>query len=174
MLLAVWFEQVGPFATRWALAGSTVLFSLIIAPFCLFWIWFGLGTIPGVVTLIVLACVGFWSFWSKDIQTVALGIAVVYMLTLGALYPQLGINRLPADLEDGMDATRVGVYDGVQPSMLSMRLGRSVEHVVSDRLGGFSGFLFARATDEERLREELDRQGSNYCEVGRFKTFLLA
>ena len=104
-------------------------------------------------------------------------ITLLLALILGGLYPSLGINAMPAHLEEILGDQPVAVYNTSQPSMLSMRLKRSVLPLaLSDRSGErslarFSGFVFLEDSDAPAFEKAASAFGLNFTREGQFKTF---
>lgn len=104
-------------------------------------------------------------------------IALLLALVMGGLYPALGINAMPGNLEEVLGDQPVAVYNTSQPSMLSMRLKRSVIPLgVSDRSGEmslskFSGFVFLEDSDAPAFEKAASAFGLTVVREGRFKTF---
>lgn len=104
-------------------------------------------------------------------------IALLLALIMGGLYPALGINAMPANLEEILAGQPVAVYNTSQPSMLSMRLKRSVLPLsLSERSGerslaGFSGFVFLEDPDAPAFEKAASAFGLSFTREGRFKTF---
>lgn len=177
VLCAHWLEEV---RVEWrkALVGiSMSLLSLASVCFALFFIWFGRG-VP--MAVLVLGAVGFmlWiTFSGKDIRLVAGSAALILSLVIGGLYPSLGINAMPPDLDEILGHAPVAAYNSSQPSMLSMRLKRSVVRIRSfDRgdlvlLRNFDGYIFVRESDAKGFEAVAHRLGLSYERVGMFRTF---
>ncbi len=104
-------------------------------------------------------------------------IALLLALIMGGLYPALGINAMPGNLEEVLGNQPVAVYNTSQPSMLSMRLKRSVIPLgLLDRSGErslsrFSGFVFVEDTDSPAFEKAASAFGLNVTREGQFKTF---
>jgi 4-amino-4-deoxy-L-arabinose transferase-like glycosyltransferase len=119
-------------------------------------LWFGLGILQAVVGLGASALL-----WRKlrtgqaAVQPAVAGVAVLWSVLLGWMYPAIGINRLPEELPAAVGTGRVATFGRPQPGMLSMRLERSVEHMarepegLPERLREFHGHLFVLEADRQ-------------------------
>ena len=106
-----------------------------------------------------------------------LTVAILVAFLLGGLYPSLGINAMPADLDRIVGFHNVASFDSSQPSMLSMRLKRSVIRIRSfDKkdirlLEHFDGFVFMRETDVKEFEKLAGKLDIHFVNAGQFKTF---
>lgn len=114
-----------------------------------------------------------WHAIHVSVASIALLLAVI----MGGLYPALGINAMPGNLEEVLGDQPVAVYNTSQPSMLSMRLKRSVLPLgLSDRSGErslsrFSGFVFLEDSDTPAFEKAASAFGLTIMREGQFKTF---
>ncbi len=177
VLCANWLER---HEGKWkgALLGISIsMMALITAPFCLSFIWFGHGVITALVCLFFVGIMLWITFAMADVRLVALSVAVLFALVMGGLYPSLGINAMPADLDQIIGASQVAAYDGSQPSMLSIRLKRSVIRIRSfhkddrNRLQRLKGFVFMKAADTDGFEALARELGIHFEEAGRFRSF---
>jgi hypothetical protein len=103
-------------------------------------------------------------------------VAVLLAITMGGLYPSLGINAMPEGIEEIVGGAPVASYNSSQPSMLSIRLKRSAIQVVGgierfDRaLDGLDGFVFMRERDVGGFEGQARRLGIHFEHAGQFKT----
>ncbi|MBK8976621.1 MAG: glycosyltransferase family 39 protein [Planctomycetes bacterium] len=176
VLVARYLECATPRALRNHLTLAVAVLGAPVALAALFVLWFGLGVAGPLATL---------AAWSLALRTarrdggarrVALWLGVTTALLLGAVYPSLGLNRLPADLPADLGRHRVAVYHRAQPAMLSIRLGRSVVPIepgddVGERLRGFRGYVFVQSEDAEDFRAEAARAGLLVTRAGTFRSF---
>jgi hypothetical protein len=97
-------------------------------------------------------------------------------LLIGFIYPSLGINQLPQDLPPDLATTEVRTFARPQPGMLSMRLQRSVQQLsgnegLADRLANYHGYLFALASDSERIESAANSRNLEIERIGSFRSF---
>ena len=132
------------------------------------------------MAVICLAVVG-WMLWltftKRDVRMVAGSAAVLFCLIMGGLYPSLGVNAMPPDLDETVGTQPVAVYNSSQPSMLSIRLKRSAIRIRSlveedlRRLRNLDGFVFVRGSDAEAFEALAEKLGIDAVMAGRFTTF---
>jgi hypothetical protein len=127
VLCAEWLEAPSADAKTILMRLCGALLGLIALAVCLFAWWFklALGAVLALVVLTGLLLV--LIFRSAHPQWVAAVSALIFTVALGGIYPRLGINALPADLSTSLAAYPVSLFDPPQPSLLSMRLGRSLQ-----------------------------------------------
>jgi 4-amino-4-deoxy-L-arabinose transferase-like glycosyltransferase len=155
---------------------SVSLFAFVAASFCLFFVWFDLG-LPIAIGCLFFVGVMLWiTFVTGKIHMVSLSLAILLAFIMGGLYPTLGMNAMPANIESLVGSEPVAVFNSSQPSMLSMRLRRSVIPIRPFReedlrlLKSFDGFVFMRQADDREfqdLAKKLDIHLENPC---RFET----
>jgi len=177
VLCAHWLDRVrGPWRTT-LLCISMSLMAFISICFSLFFMWFGLGFPMSVISLTAAGLLLWLTFAGKDVRLVAGAAGVVLCLMMGGLYPSLGINALPADLNDIIGSRPVAAFNSSQPSMLSIRMKRSAIRIRSfvdadlQRLRDFDGFVFVRETDVGTFEETAEKLGLHAEKAGRIKTF---
>jgi 4-amino-4-deoxy-L-arabinose transferase-like glycosyltransferase len=177
VLCAYWLEQVkGPWKTS-LLGVSISLMALICVSFCIFFIWFGHGVPMATVCLMAVAVMLWMTFSKRDAHMVAGSAALVFCLMMGGLYPSLGVNAMPPDLEEMIGARPVAAFNSSQPSMLSIRLKRSAIRIRSlveedlRRLRNLDGFVFVRESDAEEFEDVAGKLGICAAMAGRFKSF---
>lgn len=177
ILCANWLEEV---TGRWRtglLRVSISLLALASASFCLFFIWFDRGVPMAVLTLMVVGLMLWITFSGKDVRMVAGSVAVVLTFLMGGLYPSLGVNAMPSDLDEIVGQKPVAAYNSSQPSMLSIRLKRSAIRIRSFNkddlriLKNLDGFIFVRESDVKGFEALADKLGIFYKRAGQFKTF---
>jgi 4-amino-4-deoxy-L-arabinose transferase-like glycosyltransferase len=109
------------------------------------------------VAIAVLVIAGFFAWRQAITVTIVLLISATTM-TLGHLYPQLGVNRLPAEVIADFAAGSGAHYASPYPGTLSMVLGRSVPVIERDDqsalqdLARKEGLLVLRTDDLHTLR----------------------
>ena len=176
ILCANWLEEV---TGRWKtglLRVSISLLALASASFCLFFIWFGRGVPMAVLSLMVVGLMLWITFSRKDIRVVAGSVALLLTFLMGGLYPSLGVNAMPSDLDEIVGQKPVAAYNSSQPSMLSIRLKRSAIRIRSFKrqdlrtLKNLDGFIFVRESDRKGFETLADKLGIFYKKAGQFKT----
>ena len=177
ILCANWLEEV---TGRWrtgVLRVSISLLALASVGFCLFFIWFGRGVPMAVLSLMVVGLMLWITFSKKDVRVVAGSVAVLLTFLMGGLYPSLGVNAMPSDLDEIVGQKPVASYNSSQPSMLSIRLERSAIRIGSVKrqdlrtLKNLDGFIFVRESDRKGFEALADKSGIFYKRAGQFKTF---
>ena len=84
---------------------------------------------------------------------------------------------MPADLETIVGSKPVASFDSSQPSMLSIRLKRSVHRIRTssrddlDRLKNFDGFVFMREAEAPAFEAHAKKLGLIFERTGEFETF---
>ncbi|MEJ2060662.1 MAG: glycosyltransferase family 39 protein, partial [Gammaproteobacteria bacterium] len=93
--------------------------------------WFHGVNAASIVTLIIW--LGYTVYWwrVRDGSTLAASSALLWLATMGALYPGLGFNAIPADVVSAARGKPVVMYDGPQPALLPSVLGRELIHLDS-------------------------------------------
>ncbi len=177
VLCAHWLEQVkGPWKTS-LLGISMSLMALISVSFCFFFIWFGHGVPTAILALTAVVLMLWLTFTKRDVHMVAGSVAVLFCLIMGGLYPSLGVNAMPEDLDKIVGSKPVAAYNSSQPSMLSIRLKRSAMSIQSfvekdlNRLRNLDGFVFVREADAEGFEALAEKLGIDAVMAGRFRTF---
>jgi hypothetical protein len=149
----------------------------VAASFCCFVAWFQLGTIWPLVTLLVVTGLLWSVFRSAAPLPAAAGGVIALTLCLGCVYPQLGISYMPPDLQEKLGGRVARVFGSIQPSLLSMRLGYSVQRFKPERLEGAKGtpargeVVFVEQANLKTFLEMVQKQGFRAEEMGRFGTF---
>ena len=130
-----------------------------------------------VLSLMVVGLMLWITFSKKDVCLVACTVAILLTFMMGGVYPSLGVNAIPSDLDEIVGQRPVAAYNSSQPSMLSIRLKRSAIRIRSFNrddlrtLKNLDGFIFVRASDREGFEALADKLGIFYKRAGQFKTF---
>jgi 4-amino-4-deoxy-L-arabinose transferase-like glycosyltransferase len=177
VLCAHWFERASVALKSSLLIVSASLIACIAVVFCLFFLWFGHG-IPVAILCLLLVGLMFWiTLATHNTRLVAGAIALLLAFIMGGLYPTLGINAMPEEIETVVGSAPVASYNSSQPSMLSIRLKRSAIQLVGgierfDRvLEGFDGFVFMRQEDVKGFEALARGLGIHFERAGQFRTF---
>ncbi len=129
---------------------SIVLLAIASLFFISFFLWFQKGVVMAMACLLCCGIMLWTAFRSNDARPVALTTAILLSLLMGGLYPTLGINAIPSDLDEIVGPLPVAAFNSSQPSMLSIRLKRSAIQIRSfveadrNKLKKFNGFVFMR------------------------------
>ncbi|WFB34478.1 glycosyltransferase family 39 protein [Kiritimatiellota bacterium B12222] len=158
-MIIVWtLDQLRPLPRRALLMLSTFLLSLVAVVLALFGLWFELSFWSSLFTLGLVL----WMLWTACHKNATykplIGAVWVFTFSLGILYPQFEVNKIPNDLPwEELQTHPVGIYSQYsQPAMLSMRLQRSVDFPFEERLvnNGYNGYIFTthdQFDDPERV-----------------------
>lgn len=177
VLCASWLERNNGKWKRAIMRISVSLMALISIAFCLFFIWFGQGVFIGVVSLLFVGLMLWVTFAGSNVRLVALSVAVLLALMMGGLYPSLGINAMPADLDEMVGSSETASYNGSQPSMLSVRMKRSTIRTRSfhkddrRRLKDFEGLVFMGEREAKSFEVLGKKLGIHFQKAGQFKSF---
>ena len=177
VLCANWLEEVEGLLKTSLLRISVSLIALVALLFCLFFIWFGHGVPIALICLFLVGLMLWITFYMSDTRMAVGAVAVSLAFLMGGLYPSLGINAMPPDLERIVGLSPVAAYNSSQPSMLSIRLRRSAVQIVGGGekyirlLRDFDGFVFMRETDAEGFETLARGLDIHFEKAGQFKTF---
>jgi len=163
LLVVLTLEQAGERARRVLLTTSATLMAIVAVVFSLFGLWFHLTFWSSLVSMALML----WMVWTAvkadRIDRPVVACAWLFMFLLGVVYPRLGVNRIPDDLPwHELRKHPVGIYSRYsQPSMLSMRLERSVDFPREDRLvaDGYHGYIFTTRPELEDPDHSDNRHG---------------
>ena len=171
VLAAQWLTPGGPLRPL-ALRLSAVVLSVVTIAGSAAAVWFRLGIWEPVA---VLAATGWmlWEAWGAGRPVrVALLATAVLTLSLGAVYPLLGLNYLPQGIEREFGDRPVFVFERLQPAMLSPRLGRSVQVWKPEGVAaGRPVVVFVDRPLRADLESRVRAAGLQSWEVTRFRTF---
>jgi hypothetical protein len=177
VLAADWIQGAPTKCKTFAWRLSLILLAILGVVISLFALWFKLGVIGPALCLAVVVY-GLWhSFRSSDVWTPAASAALILMLCLGVIYPTLGISSIAPDVKEKIGTLKVRTFGMYQPSLISSRLGYSVQMFNADKFLAsqsntssaevvFAGDSFI--ADFEQLARD---RGLKIEELDRFKTF---
>jgi len=177
VLSAEWLEaEQGPWKAR-ILRTTVLLLATAVAAVASFSLWFRLGVAMAVLSLLLAAFL-IWVVFSTDRVALATAVAaLLFACLMGGLYPSLGIGHMPAGIGSIIGDAPAAVYKGTQPSMLSMRLKRSVVQLAPEtlkdafRVRGFDGVIFLEGREAEGFEQVSRALGIRFERMGGFKTF---
>jgi len=177
VLCANWLEEGGGVLKKTVLGISVSLMALVAVLFCLFFIWFGHGVPMGFICLFLVGFMMWITFAMNNAHMAVGAVALLLAFIMGGLYPSLGINAMPPDLEKIVGPSPVAAYNSSQPSMLSIRLKRSAIQMVGGGekymrlLRHFHGFVFLREADAEGFEALARGLDIDFEKAGEFETF---
>jgi 4-amino-4-deoxy-L-arabinose transferase-like glycosyltransferase len=176
VLCAHWLEGSSGALRSSMLLVTVSLIAGVCVALCLFFLWFDHGMTAAVACLLMVGLIFWFTLTTYHPHLVAGSVALLLALTMGGLYPSLGINAMPKEIEEIVGSAPVASYNSSQPSMLSIRLKRSALQVVGgierfDRvLEDLDGFIFMRERDVEGFEDHARRLGIHFERAGQFKT----
>jgi hypothetical protein len=176
VLCAHWLEGSSGALRSSMLLVTVSLIAGVCVALCLFFLWFEHGMTAAVACLLMVGLIFWFTLTTYHPHLVAGSVALLLALTMGGLYPSLGINAMPKEIEEIVGSAPVASYNSSQPSMLSIRLKRSALQVVGgierfDRvLEDLDGFIFMRERDVEGFEDHARRLGIHFERAGQFKT----
>jgi hypothetical protein len=177
VLTAFWLSGLEQ-RKRWIVLQVSATMAMVPAMlFCFFFLWFNRGVPIALGSLSVTVLLMGVCLARADTRVVALAIGFVFALLLGGVYPSLGINAIPPGIETMVGRSPVATFKSVQPSMLSMRIKRSVKRVRWHRererrfLSCFDGYLFVKGTHADEFESLAEEAGLRFAKQGEFTTF---
>lgn len=129
---------------RAQLLGAAALLALPTALFALLGWRFAGAVLAPAAALAALAALWLYA-WRCRTEAAVWCAAACLAANLGLVYPTLGINRIPAGFERHGQGRAVFSFEGTQPAMLSMRLGRSVQPLQLSQPDGLDRALASAA-----------------------------
>lgn len=136
-----------------------------------FMLWFKLASGWAYVTFALAGWLIWRAYRPAAIWPVALGAGTLLTLLLGALYPALGLSALPADTREIVGGRTARIFADSQPSLLSMRLGYSVQGFDSAKVTpGQPEAVFVESTARARFESATREAGLAVRELAGFKT----
>ena len=133
---------------------SAVMLAVVTLGLCGFLLWFKLAFWLSLLALCVAGWVAWRAYQPKAALPVALGAGLLLTVLLGGLYPTLGLAYLPSDLQQHTAGRTARIFADSQPSLLSMRLGYSVQSFDPAKvMPGKPEAVFVEATALSRFAE---------------------
>ena len=177
VLAADWIQAAPTKCKTFAWRLSLILLALVGVFISVFALWFKLGLVGPMLCLAVVAY-GMWhTFRSTDLWTPAASAALVLMVCLGVIYPALGISSIAPDVKERIGNLTVRTFDMYQPSLISSRLGYSVQKFNADKFSAAqtnapaAEVVFVEESEVARFEQLIRERGFKIEEAGRFKTF---
>ncbi|HZX33047.1 MAG TPA: glycosyltransferase family 39 protein [Rhodocyclaceae bacterium] len=159
--------------SRWPFRAGLIVALLLGGGLALFALWFRLG---GWYWLILPAAYFAWAWWDRKslVHTVA-APALFWIAVFWGVFPALGVNAVPADVQALGRSRPIALFDGPQPAMLPIltrQPHRHYEHL--DRydaaeLKALGALVFAENKDVPRLLAELDAAGYTARPAGQYR-----
>ncbi len=177
VLVAEWLEAGHGRSSEIILRICVVLLATISLCICSFAWWFKLAGWELVAALTITGFAVFLAFRPTHSQWIAFSCALIFMVALGGIYPRLGINALPENLSAELASYPVELFDPPQPSLLSMRLGRSLQSFDADpthenpRIPSTGEMVILDAAHEPQFMALMQRRQLHAEQKGRFRTF---
>ena len=163
-LLAAYALRRGVVGLRWKLLSAVALATAPVLLIALLSFW--LGTAPAAANWLPIAALSVvllgWvlalvAAIGRHVKTVCVSLIVMTALTLGVLYPGLGVNRIPDEVVVGLRGAAIAHFDSPYPGTMSVVLGRNVPRIRAEdsaalaTWAGKSGRLVLREEDLEKL-----------------------
>lgn len=153
-----------------------IVTSVIVLFFAGFSWWFRTSRIElaAVLGAYALFSVVWWQ--GSHLFGMALSATVLWMVLVGFLYPTLGINAIPTRIFKEVKGRPVILFRHPQPSLLPIKIGRSLKRRKVLRLsdvsseGGRSPLIFATQEDAADLEHTLGVLGVEFEQVDNYKT----
>ncbi len=169
-LLAGWCWAGAQPLPVWGRRLGTLFAGLFVLIFVLMAWWFRCGGwLPTAAALLWLL----WEGWrGASLLRGAAAAALVWMTFYAFLFPAFGINVLPPQVAALAAERPVLMFDGPQPALLPMALGRALGHSsqLSPAFLEQPGLLvFARLEDVPKLTGQADELGRDLREAGRYR-----
>lgn len=124
-----------------------------------------------LLSLLALAVTAFFALRGQPLRQ-AQASALTLALSLGAVYPQLGISRLPAEVLPLMREQPVAHYRQPHPGVASIHLARSLPVLDGpEQLAAFDGVLIVPEAERTQLEADAERAGLKLAELARFESF---
>jgi hypothetical protein len=178
VLAADWLQSSEPTKCKtctWRL--SLIFLALVGVVVSVFALWFKLGMVGPLLCLAVVTY-GVWhAFRSTDVWTPAVSAALVLMLCLGVIYVTLGISSIAPDVKEKVGTLTARMFGMYQPSMLSSRLGYSVQMFNAEKFLAaqtdtpLKEVIFVEETVVAEFEQTARKHGLKIEEIDRFKTF---
>ncbi|MBW1816221.1 MAG: glycosyltransferase family 39 protein [Deltaproteobacteria bacterium] len=177
VLCAEWLERAqGPWKGR-IVRITAMLFGVAAAAAACFALWFRISPVFGWLSLLIAAIMIRLAFTGKRVEATAAFAAALFTCLMGGLYPSLGIGYMPSDIGDIAGNFPTAVYKTTQPSMLSVRLKRSVIQLWPETLKDafqvkrFDGIVFMMEREAGGFEQVAEGLGVRHRRMGDFKTF---
>ena len=158
---------------------ATILIGLPCLLISLFALTFNTATLAPILVSLCLGAALFATFLARHTQT-CMALASALCLTLGLVYPSIGVNALPDavthTLAKAPANTPIYHFAHSQPGVLSMNLGRSVRIIdptnrAMHALAQQNGYLILNKQDQNKLRTLLNNSAIQWEPVVDFGMF---
>lgn len=169
-LLGAWGLQQRPGLAPWGLRLGALLMALFVAVFAVLAFWFRLGGWGWVLPPLL------WLLWAglhgRQPAEMAVAALVTWVAFFALLFPQLGINAVPPEIRQLAQDRPVLMFDGPQPAMLPILLGRPLTHssaLSAAHLAPQNLLVFAREEDVQSLQEQVAKLGHKLKPLGEYR-----
>ncbi|MCE1241995.1 glycosyltransferase family 39 protein [Oryzomicrobium sp.] len=153
----------------WALRLGAALVLLVAGVFAAFAFWFHLGGWGWLLPPLALVL---WAAARAEPRWLAGAMALLWMTFFGLFFPHLQINAVPEPVRALAADRPVLMFDGPQPAMLPILLGRALSHTDTlqpRHLAPPRLLVFVRAEDEARLQEQARALGATLRPLGGYQ-----
>jgi len=177
VLCAEWLENNQTRTREIILRICVLVLAAVAVAFCLFAWWFHLAVWGASAALLLAGFTVFRAFRQTHPHWLAFASALLFTLVLGGIYPRFGINALPENLQTELASSPVTLFDPPQPSLLSMRLGRSLQAFDAKRtrehpgLASTSEVVLVDSAHRQNFFELMQKHQLHAEEKGHFRTF---
>ena len=176
LLCATAIETGDKRAVRFSTRVGMIVTCFLVLFSAAFAMWFKTSGSEVFIVLMALGIFGFVWWQSTKALPMALSATVLWMALIGFLYPTLGINAIPSRIFDKVEGRRVILYRDQQPSLLPIKMGRSLE--VTGVLtqtdfaseDGRTPLIFAKEGDAADLEDTLKALGVDFKQIDSYKT----
>jgi len=175
VLCADWLHEEGTRGREVLLRLCVLLLAFVALAICLFAWWFKVAGwqvfVLTLFTIVALVLV----FRRAHPHWVALASALLFTFALGAVYPRFGINALPQNLSTELADYPVRLFASAQPSLISIRLGRSIQEFKPLSEGTNASSLLApemMLVEGSRSEQFLDDMGKRQVHAEKRGSFL--
>lgn len=176
VLCAFWLENGTSSWRKFAKGLSVLLAALVLMALSVFVVWFKLGLMAPIICLGIAIFILWEVFGGVSNVTMALGVAVALAVCLGFVYPEVGINAMPADVQNKISGLTAEQFSTTHPAMLSMRLGYSVQQFEPEQFlksaasGTNSRVVFFEAREGDEFARLAAENHLQVEEMGCFRT----
>ena len=171
VLCADWLEERQPEARAIVLRICVLLLAVISLVICCFAGWFKLALWEIIICMALTGFTVFLAFRSAHPHWVAFCCALLFTVALGGVYPRFGINALPEHLPAELAASPVRLFNSPQPSLLSMRLGRSLQLFDANSPPSATEMVLVDGAHRQQFFELLEQRQLQAADKGDLRTF---
>jgi 4-amino-4-deoxy-L-arabinose transferase-like glycosyltransferase len=171
VLASVWLQREGR-AQAVTLQIAAVTMAVMTLGICGFLWWFHLAFWLCGLALAVAGWTAWRAYRPQAALPVALGTGLLFTVLLGGLYPTLGLSALPDRIQALVAGRTARIFADSQPSLLSMRLGYSVQGFDPAKVAaGKREAVFVEATALGRFQDAVRGAGLEARELTKCPSF---